>query len=50
MSELLQSLLARNTGPDGTSTESREIHEQDDRGKQTGDEKEGTRVELVDLT
>ena len=50
MSELLQSLLARSTGPDGTSTESRESHQQDDRGKQSADEKAGTRVELVDLT
>ena len=50
MSELLQSLLARTTRPDGAATESREMHEQDDRGKQTADEKAGTHVELVDLT
>ena len=50
MSELLQSLLARTTGPDRTSTESSETHEEDDGGKQIGNEKARTRVELVDLT
>ncbi|CAK0783636.1 hypothetical protein CVIRNUC_006835 [Coccomyxa viridis] len=50
MSELLQSLLARTTGPDGTSTESRETHGQDDREEHPANKEAGTRVELVDLT
>ena len=50
MSELLQSLLSRTTGPDETSRVSRETHEKDDREMPSANDKAGTQVGLEDLT